>query len=440
MLSRLHSVSGRLLLGGGLLFLGLISQAAPLRDDTAALVNGWTLPERSLDILLRVVQREDPDVDRRALLDGLIENRVLAEHALDEYGRDTLFGENRVGFPVDVRIENELVSTLRAGLPPESMQGAEGPDRHVTLMVKASADKAIRLLRGTPTGEHRLEERQRQAAAKIILARHDFPRRAAENITLADIYRRQNVQGRIALHRGDREWLEQEVRLLVSQHYLLFLAHQRSGLTERDISALRQVITDRHIKRALLAHLGVSVEIHQGNPALTRRAESITDAAVRDWYKTHRERFREARRANTWRILCDNRATCDRARQAVMDGMAFSEAARRWSLEAPTDEAEAGHLGWLERPENPLDWLASVAFAQPPGEVSTPIRHPRDGGEPRWSVLLVSDREFGYHGPESRTVAHVARREMAREQLVSEFLRLRERLLEQARIVRRSPS
>ena len=129
--------------------------------------------------------------------------------------------------------------------------------------------------------------------------------------------------------------------------------------------------------------------------------------------------------------LADER-TAQTVADALAGGADFGALARRHSVAA--DSAAGGELGWLQHSGTP-DWLAPLAFSQPEGQPSRPIRSPVGPNEKAvWEIVLVDKRQEGYQDPASETVRYVAGNAVAREKAAAQLAALRQRLLGEARI------
>lgn len=429
----------RLLLEGGIFFLSLAalnSQAAEPATTTHDLVIGETvLTQPALSLMYGLVTRDDPGVTRETFLDTVIERHLIADHVRDNHLREAVIGNNAVGFSADVQLQNRESSTLRAlfQAPLSASIQALGDAGLAGVLTRPLAPdwRAIAaVLKPGARQVYALNADEQRAAAAITLTCYRLEEASAETcLSLADIYQRQNVQGRIALHSGDKQWLLNETRLRISQAYVHWWSATRSGLSAEDLASVRTLVDDQMLYLGYLAHSGVSAEIHAGNPALSQRARQVTDTEIRQWYGKHRARFREVNAVRAWHRQCTQRAECDAAAQALAAGrppeLVFTDA-------ASDNNAEAS---WIARDDDALDWLTSVALMQPLNTPGQTIRSP-GGGD--WHLFLVVEQRWHTHSVDSRTVDAVARREIAREQLTAEFVDLRAQLMADAAIRRPS--
>ncbi len=424
----------RPLLGGGLFL--LLTQLAVASDQLR--VNQQVFTGRSIALLLEMLQRDTPSLEQRQLLDSIVENHLMAEYARDHVGAEHNEDINTVGFADDVRIENQIISTFRALFAKQIHQDladhtdGKGPAGLIIPRSGESADTLLAWLDPAPT-IYQLNLRQLGKAERMTVARYALPGQPVRDISLAQIYQRQNVQGRMALHQQDRQWLDNETRLFVAQRYVDWWITHRSGLSQADRISISTFVTDRFIARQYLADAGVNAEMHHDNPALRQRAASISAAQIEHWYQQHRQRFTEVDSLDAWHIQCASREQCDRAYAALQAGSAFYEVAQTYSIATDAQQEEAGYLGRLRRGDSNLRWLEAVALMQPPGTASRPIQAPGSQST-HWEIVYTDNAEWFTHAVDSRTVALVARREIARQQMVTEFSSLQASLRAKASI------
>ena len=427
----------RLLLGGGLFFL-LVQHVAAVDADLTIDKTRFSAPV--LAVMLELSRRDDPALAEEAFLESITENHVVADYLRNNSLTNAALGENPVGFSADVQLENRLVSTLRAAFPEALAEAAaKYIDSNPMSMLAEPLDtgnaKLVALLHRDQRLVYQLNDREWQAARTLLLGHYRLPGEArTESLTFADIYERQNVQGRIALHEGEAGWLARETHLYLAQRFVLWWARNHSPLGQDGLDSMALLIEDQMLRQGWLAHSGVSAEIHAGNPALKARAAEVTDADIRNWYTNHQTRFREVREVTFWQLRCERKADCDQAAALLAQGRDFTDLAEQF----------AGRLGMVfskapltvARGDGKLPWRDAVALMQTPEQVSMPLHAPGGDG---WYLFKALSRKWHQYPAESRTVRAVARREIAQQALIEDYQALRARLLAQANIRRPAP-
>jgi len=108
-----------------------------------------------------------------------------------------------------------------------------------------------------------------------------------------------------------------------------------------------------------------------------RKAEEVKEQALSEYYQAHLDDFRGTGTVELAHILLKGDSGADQARkvrQKILKGLAFEQAAQRYSQDPATRE-NGGHLGTLKTGEMLPD-LESAAFGLEPGSLSTPVRSP----------------------------------------------------------------
>ncbi|MDQ1920072.1 peptidylprolyl isomerase [Massilia pseudoviolaceinigra] len=401
-----------------------------------ARIDGAPLLAFSVETSWRIARAADPAARRGATLDALIANRLLADAARKRFGEAVLSTGQRVGFARDVGIDDQLVSTLRAQYGAEMEQDLRrlpGAGLDSLLHPQAVSEAALDGVFGKPGVlqlDLNLDSAQLAQADKLVLLRFALPHGGDGSITLGDVYRRQNVQGRVALFARERDFMQQQARVQVAARYVLDWSRRRFGTDA--VADLRRVLADQGDVQALLRLHGMGDDQHAGSRLLDQLASQVSQAQVRDWYQRHREDFVRIERVRARHIRLPDEATARTVSAALAAGADFATLARRHSV-APS-AAAGGALGWVRHEGRP-GWLAQLVFAQAEGKASAPVRTPAppDAQAP-WEIVLVEQRVLGYQEASSESVRYVASRALAREMAAAQLAALREQLLRKARI------
>ncbi|MDC8011204.1 peptidylprolyl isomerase [Tahibacter soli] len=417
---------------------GLMLLAAAAPDAGAAVVarvDGDAIGSASLAVLVRYARLTDRAASGRDVLDAVIERRLLARHALATYPVDALFPERRVAFAPDVAADERLVAVLRAVYRDETDAAltVEAARRATVARADVDAD-ALRAALGDPARlrvEYALDDASRDRAAALVLLRYRMPGGDAGALTLADLYARQNVQGRMALHNLDVEFLDRQVDARLAALLVVDDARRRLGRTA--VAELRRALADQELERALGERYGLGADLHDDSAYLAGLRARVTADDIARWYDAHRERFRRVDAVRVRHIRLADEATALRVAHALAaDGSNFGELARRHSI-AP-DGAGGGDLGWIDASAQ-RDWFGALAFAQPPWRNGAPVREPVKADAPAaWEIVRVDEQRVGWHAKDSETVRYLASRDIAEQRARAAFAALRDRLRVAAKI------
>ncbi|WP_250658556.1 peptidylprolyl isomerase [Alkalimarinus coralli] len=427
-------------------FYSLLAFGAPTGfatiDDpkTVAVVNGYKFPLVSVDLLYKSVSQGKRPMRYGDLVNGLIENRLLAEYAEQEIKEESLMSNNPVGFSVETYLDDQYTGFIQAsyhqqlssyikeniGASPEAITSFYLDDKHQQLSQLLDMSKRM---------EYLLTPEQQQAAQGLVIAEYKLPGESSESVTLFDIYRRQNIQGRIKIHQMNLEFIKAQINQFVSSNTVSWWAAHHSGLKSFEIEALKRFIKDRHYKSRVIAHHGVSADIHDDNPPLDEAFKKVTPAEIKQYFNANKEKFKRIEYVEARHIRLADFDAAGKAKAALEEGMEFSEAAKKFSIAKTRNASPAGSLGKVRAEDGGSQWAKSAVFALKEGVVSRPIRSPQaDGKTVYWEIFLVDKREENYFDVDSETVRYLAGKEIARKNLENEFLAVRKNLFKTAEI------
>ncbi|WP_229219718.1 peptidylprolyl isomerase [Rugamonas fusca] len=403
----------------------------------AARIDGAPLLAFSVDALWRTARQGDAKASRSTALEQAVVNRLLAGSARKTYGEAVLFAGQRVAFAHDVMVDDQLVGMLRGLYGKELEQAMQRlPGASLAGLVTAQpaiAPAALDAVFGRPGQlrlEYTLDAEQLARAQDIVVLRYQLPQGPAGAITLADVYRRQNVQGRVALFSRQSAHLQQQARLALAALYVQHWSTQRFGAAA--VADLRRVLDEQDIVQALQQLHGIGNDIDAASPVVKQLVAQVSGAEIENYYRRHREEFRRIEKVKVRHIRLPDERTAQAVAGQLSGGADFGALARRYSSAA--DSQTGGELGWLQHSGTP-DWLAQLAFAQAEGQPSRPIRSPVGPNDKAvWEIVLVDQRVEGYQDPASETVRYVAGNAVAREKAAAQLAALRQRLLGAARI------
>jgi len=402
---------------------------------TALRVGDWSLSAPALALLGRVARVTRPQASAQAVAAAALEDRIVGEYALATVGDDALFDNRFVALTPEASAEASLYASLESAWRTElgAAIGSGGGPGHVVkrhpltraqLQGLLGAGAQVRL-------DDRLSPRREAALAEVVLLEWRIDARDAGRVTLADVWRRLTLQERNALYNGDAAYAMHQAGTLVRRAEIRHWVSANAGLDANDFDALLALVADHDRRLAFARWSGAIDEEHFHSAELERLRRDVADDDVRAWYVAHPGAFKRTERVRARHVHCADEARCDAAGAALRRGEPFADVARRAS-DAP-DAAAGGDLGWLDAERARRDWLAQLAFAQPPGPPAGPLRAPgaggRDGG---WEIVEVLERVEGRHAIDSEAVRFGAGRAIARERAIALFGELRARLLAQA--------
>ncbi len=411
--------------------------ARPDDGAVAARINGQAVYAFTVDLTLRLAREKQPRLSRTGALEAIIVNRLLAAEARRRFDAADLYPSAQVAFARDVALDDQLVSALRAvygndieaalralpGASLDSLIGAQSRPQSAELDAVFGQPDRLRL-------DYALTPQQADAARKLALLRYRLPDGQQGTITLYDVYRRQNVQGRLELHNRNLAFLQQQARLRLAGLFVQYWARQAFGAAAVD--DLRRALSDQDDVQGMLQQYGIGADLHGPSKVLDRLAAQVTREEIAAYYQSHRQEFERIERVKARHIRVADETLAHQVAAAANKGEDFAALARRHSQ--ADDRIAGGDLGWIEH-RGELDWLAQLAYSQPAGKVSPPVRTPVGPAEAAaWEIVLVEQRVNGYQAPDSEAVRYIAGKAIAQEKAVQQFKSLRDRLLREADI------
>lgn len=419
--------------------LAVVANIAAIDDpNTIASVNGYKLPVASVDLVYQSVSQGKRPMRYGDLVNGLIENRLLAEYAEKDIGIESLMSNNPVGFPIETYLDDQYIGLIQTAFhKPLSTyiktNIGDSPASIITLYIDQHKKQLAELLAMKNRMEYQLLPSEKLEAGKLVIAEYTLPGETSQSITLLEIYTRQNIQGRIKLHQLDLDFINAQINQLVSSATVNWWASHYSGLTDLDIAALKQFIKDRHYKTRVIAHHGVSEDIHDDNPVLDEAFKNVSLTEIKQYYDAHKDKFKRIEYVEARHIRLADFETAGNVKEALDEGMPFSDAAEKYSIDNTKLANPAGSLGKVRAEDGGSNWAKSAVFALKEGVISRPIRSPQaDGKTVYWEIFLVDKREENYFDVNSETVRYLAGKEVARRNLEKRFLNVRKKLFEDA--------
>lgn len=420
-------------IGGGWYALSL--QALP--DDVVARIDGVDVPVKSLDVLVDYGKRRKPEITRRQMLSGVIESQVLSGYA-EQHHDDHHHDGSRVDYSPETLYENELFRILRVALADQiseaaRVSGSTDPFAFLSAPLELQEEGLRPMLDIDNLLYHEMTEEQAEAARHYVLARYRFPGGEEQDLTLWDLYSRQNIQLKVQMHEMNLEFMEQAVKQFLATQFVLDWFRRQSSFTDQERAALERMVSQRMTKEELLHDMGLMHDIHDDNPALRKAMESVTPEEVKAYYDEHKEEFTRVEKVKARHIRLGSQEEADQLYRRLKAGaLSFSDAIIQYSTAADKLAPVPGDLGWIDRENRHSDWVLGIAFVQPQGVTSPPFRSPQQDGEVYWEILYLDEKVMGYQPWDSEGVRYEASKAVGRQKLTAEFEALRARLLEQA--------
>lgn len=406
-------------------------------DQQIARLHDLNLSRQVLDIFLKkqqkAAQASGKQPTLQLILQQLLDDALMAEHARSLLSADELAPKSRVGFAPEVERHNQLVALLRGYYNDAIVASLQQlPGRNFSSLVQWNDALDSAWLKQNfalqPGLTLDMTDAQHTLAATTTVLSTEL---AANNkVTLLDIMQRQNVQGRLALLSGNLDYLQDQTRQYVGGLYVLQWAQQKLG--SDDWHALQQILINQQQRQRLLEHMGIYADIHDDNPALRARAAAIPAARLDRAWEAHKDDFRVVEKVRARHVQVATQALADQVVAELKNGLSFDDAVKRYSQAA--DKKSGGGLGWLKRGEQDHAWLHAVAFIQPIGKPSAAFRSPENNGPVVYEILHIDERIEGYLPVTDAGVRYELAHELAREDLQQELKDLQALLRDKADI------
>lgn len=370
----------------------------------------------------------------------IIDDALLAQHARKALASELLNRENKVGFSNDVMLEDRATALIRKTYEKDLVTSIKslpnGLDSLYHFNHEFSADKLAELMTLKAALMIAANPIQEAAAKKTIIASIDFTpanlTTSKKELTLWDIYRRQNVQGRLAIHKADLDHLKGQVKQRVGS--LVVLAWAEANLSTDDYSAIKQILLNEQHKTRLLESMGLHADVHDDNPALREKAKSISEAKIKQFYQANKDEFKVVERVKARHIRVASQELADQVVAEIKAGLDFTAAIKKYSIADDKNDAIPGDLGWLKRSDKKRSWLHAIAFVQQAGKVSAPFRSPQNQGDIVYEIVFADERVDGHLPYSDPTVRYEASRDIALKELREEFIALQSNLRNNADI------
>jgi parvulin-like peptidyl-prolyl isomerase len=370
----------------------------------------------------------------------IIDDALLAQYARQILASEVLNSSNKVGFANDVMLEDRATALIRKTYEKELVTKikalTKGLESLFSFNDEVTTDALAKLMTLKAALMINANPEQEAAAKKTMIANIDFtPLSLTSNLkqlTLWDIYRRQNVQGRLAIHKADLTYLKVQVKQRIGS--LVVLAWAEENLTTSDYAAIKQILLNEQHKTRLLETMGLHADVHDDNPALRAKAKTISEEKIKQFYDTNKDEFAVVERVKARHIRVASQETADQVVAEIKAGLDFTVAIKKYSIADDKNDAIPGDLGWLKRSDNKRSWLHAVAFMQQAGNVSAPFRSPQNQDDIVYEIVFADKRIDGHLPYTDPTVHYEASRDIALKELREEFAALQSTLRNSADI------
>ena len=247
----------------------------------------------------------------------IIDDALLAQHARQTLTSDLLNSANEVGFANDVMLEDRATALIRKTYEKDLVTSIKslpnGLDSLYRFNNEFSADKLAELMTLKAALMIAANPKQEAAAKKTVIASIDFTpanlTASSKELTLWDIYRRQNVQGRLAIHKADLNYLKGQVKQRIGS--LVVLAWAEANLSTNDYTAIKQILLNEQQKTRLLESMGLHADVHDDNPALREKAKTVSEEKIKQFYQTNKDEFEVVERVKARHIRVASQELAD---------------------------------------------------------------------------------------------------------------------------------
>jgi parvulin-like peptidyl-prolyl isomerase len=385
----------------------------------------------TLDVFFRSARQKDSSLTPAAMLEQLIANRLLAAQVPLRFAQYDLSANRRVAFEPEVALEDQLVASLR---PLFDANNAPLDDKTLRRwkVESLSPDPALwDQVFGKPGKlllDYNLNPEQSARAKSVVLLRSQLP--AARSMTVFDLMRRQNVQGRVEFFNRNFEYVQQQARQRLGSLIVLDWAQRFYGAPA--VADLRAALREREQSRALLALHGIGADIDGDSALMDALAQKVSGDEIKAYYFAHKSEFARIVKVKARHIRVADEALAQKVSAQLAKGQDFAQLAQQVSI--ADDAKQGGDLGWIVH-DAPSSWLLDLAFTQNTGQVSPPFRSPVGPNETAvWEIVKVEQREDGYQAIDSESVRHTASRAVASQKAAQQIMELKHQLRKQAKV------
>lgn len=401
----------------------LAAQSCP-NPEIAARIGDWQVDRGLLQQLFTVQRAQRMNLSPGRFLKNLIDDALLAQNAEAQLGEAAWGAENPVGFPLEVKLEDQR-SSLAGMLLPERLETwtremFHGPAADALEPVVRDSGRLQDLFRADSSLQAAPSDMALEALEQVPVAHFRWSDTEVQTLFASELWRRSNVQGKRALGQGELAVYDQAIGrwaqgLVINR----WLTSDRS-LTSTQTAFIRRYPEIQWLAAQARRRLGVLEIMHEPNPVLAERARNIPAGEVARYYRENRDEFRRIDRARGQRLFIADEQTALQAYDALDAGADFQTVARDLGLPDDVDVV-AEH-----RPD--ASWADALFFTLPVDRLSGPVRRPTVGvnaagspDEPGWIIVKVTGRDESYLPVTDEAVRYQAGYAVARAALRREY-------------------
>jgi|GEM_PF-1880253 len=408
-----------------------------------AIVNDHKIPMASANAMLSAMNKGQVQHKLSSVVQGIVENELIAQHALKTLGEKDLVPTNRVAFEFDVALEDQYISIMRNQYESQMLSYIREklPNGNIAsttikpFSMKRSELKPLTKLKSR--GKIGFTEEQIATAKQTVLLSYQFPGEQAQDITLFDIYRRQNIQGKDLLNKAEINFLKRNTYQRLGSLFVHYWLEKHSGLTDEAIAAVKRFVHNKEIKQLYMVHQGL-VSILHADPSEKYKAaiKAVTQDAIQTYYNEHKEDFKRIDRVRGRHIQTKSQESAQQAYAELVAGQDFSAVAKKYSTAADKDRDPAGDTGWITRQDRDQMWLQTLLFTQEKGLFSRPFRSPQINGLNGiyWEIVTADEVEESYQAADSEGVRYEVSQIIGKKNIAKQFKAVREKLFANSHI------
>jgi parvulin-like peptidyl-prolyl isomerase len=416
----------RMLAGLGLGLIAWSAQAKPV-----ATLNGAPIHDLTLDTLYESARQKQPGLSRAGMLDQVVANRLLAATASTRFKQYDLGANRRVAFDADVASENSLISLLT---PLYDAKNGALTEKQLQAQILAEIHPnpkqwdAVFGKEGKLLLDYSLSQEQLAQAKSLILLKSKVP--GGQAISLYDVVRRLNVQGRVEFFNRNFQFVQQQARQRLASLIVLNFANHQYGAPA--VADLRAALAEREQAHAVLALHGIGADIDADSELIVQLLDKVSQPEIKAYYSAHLDQFKRINKVKARHIRVADETSARQLLAQLAKGADFAQLAREKSI--AEDAKQGGDLGWIVH-ESKMSWLADLALTQQAGQVSPPFRAPVGPNDHAYyEIVKVEQREDGYQAVDSESVRYGARRAVAQQKAVQQITELQTQLRQQAKL------
>lgn len=419
------------------------ASACPASANVAVTIGDWPVDQTLLSRLYHAEVTKNTSLTPDAFLTDVIDDTLLANHARAAYGDSAWGQETQVGFPLKIKLEDQRISlaTLLLGQKLQHWsQKTFAPGTPASSTYRQIDDGLLlaSLLKPDVPMEERLSDARLEQLEKTTAGVLRWPSGQTDTLSLAEAWRRTNVQQRHALIAGDLTVLQFVLEQWARAHVLDTWLAQDKQVSDQERHFITRFPEVRWLAHQTRLRLGVLDIMHVSNPALEARAKQISKEKVARFYRAMTMGKKITQSSGIQKSLeftriasvtaevleLDSEAQAQAATDAIQAGLSFADAQQKFAASGSTQVT-------LERGPA-MNWMHATAFALPEQQVSKPIRAPADSPQQsRWIVMRPVAKQREWMPLDSPSVQYQASLAIARLELQGEYQALLGKLRQQ---------